>query len=105
MPHAPQLPDCVGDQIFPHRSSRASGSAEDAFFEGSIDMWSAQCRLWSSVEYSAHLAGNAHLEVEAHLTLNMCERERARVEAIARRISDEHLARIGSKPSTPATDR
>ena len=85
---APVLPADLSNRMRLHRISR-----EAPFLEDSVDMWRTQCLRWTSVAAGAHLAEDSHREAEAHLNLSMCERERARVEVIAERISDEHTAR------------
>ncbi|HYH40835.1 MAG TPA: hypothetical protein VD867_02535, partial [Burkholderiales bacterium] len=81
----PALPADLSNRMRLHRISRDAPCLED-----SVDMWRAQCLRWTSVAVGAHLAEDSHREAEAHLNLSMCERERARIEVIAGRISDGH---------------
>ena len=62
-----------------HETSSAAGRSENA-----IDMWERLCEMWDSALQRAQKMGDSSEAARAELTLEMCERERSRVEALFR---------------------
>jgi len=57
-----------------------------ASLESSCETWVRLCTTWTSILRGATLRENASDVAHAELTLAMCERERARVEALFHRV-------------------
>lgn len=51
-------------------------------FENALETWERLCEVWSSTLHRAQDMGNSSEAARAELTLEMCERERSRVEAL-----------------------
>lgn len=60
-------------------SASAAGRSENA-----IDMWERLCEMWDSALQQAQKMGDSNEAARAELTLEMCVRERRRVEALFR---------------------
>jgi hypothetical protein len=52
--------------------------------ENAVDMWERLCAMWDSALERAQKLGDSNQAARAELTLEMCERERRRVEALFR---------------------
>ncbi len=62
-----------------HETASAAARSENA-----IDMWERLCEMWDSALQRANTMGDSSEAARAELTLEMCERERSRVEALFR---------------------